>query len=368
MITKIQRVKAAFMHKESDRIPMGEWGLGLAEENIKDILKEEYDENLATCFRGSWTLQFNKNNLAVRNILNHDLVNIQPAPPEPIELNYEYKGLRVLKDAVGGHIVIPEKGAMHVVRPVFNSLDDVKSYKFPSIDSYDFAPLTDWIKKSDYYVFGMLEGVFFLSYWEFFDFEYFFTSCIFDKNRIRYWFKKAMEFYLELGNRQVDLGVHGMAIHDDHAFNSGPFLSPKIFRELFMDIQKHQVDIYRGKGIEVGMHCDGNLEEVLEYAVEMDYQAIQGLQPSAGNNIKKVKEKYNDKLVLIGNVDNDLLLRGTEKEVIDETKRVISSAARGGGFILSSSCGLDAGAKTENVLAMYNTGNEFGKYPIVDYI
>lgn len=365
LVRKIERVRAAFEHKELDRIPMGEWGLGLAEETVKDILGDNYDGSYAKQFEGSWVLPFNANSVKARDILHYDLVNIQPEPPKPIELDYEYHGCKVLKDALGAHIVIPDKGAMHVVKPVFSSLDDIKSYKFPSIDSYDFTEIKNWVEKSDYYVFGLLEGLYFLSYWEFFDFGYFLTSCLHDKKRIKYWFDKAMEeFYLELGMRQIDLGVHGIAIHDDHAFNTGPFLSPSIFRELFLETQKKQVGAYRERGVEVGMHSDGNMDEVLDYVIDMDYQAIQALQPSAGNDIAKIKESYGDKLVLIGNIDNDLLLRGTKKEVVETTKRVIDATAPGGGFILNSSCGLEAGAVTENVLAMYNTGYEYGRYPI----
>ena len=63
MVTKIERVRSAFKHKELDRIPMGEWGLGLAEETTKDILGDKYDGSLALQFKGSWTLPFNSNNI-----------------------------------------------------------------------------------------------------------------------------------------------------------------------------------------------------------------------------------------------------------------------------------------------------------------
>ena len=362
MVTKIERVRAAFERKELDRIPMGEWGLGLSEPTTEELLAEQYDQRLALEFEGSWTLPFNKNNVDARNLLHHDLVNIQPKAPKPVECGYLYHGFPVLEDAVGGHIVIPDTGPMHVVKPVFASVDEVKSYKFPSIDSYDFSELRNWVEKSDFYVFGLLEGLYFLSYFEFFDYDYFFTSCLCDKKRINYWFEKAMDFYLELGMKQIDCGVHGIAIHDDHAFNSGPFLAPELFRELFFDTQKKQVVAYRDRGIEVGMHCDGNMEHILDYVVDMNYQAIQALQPSAGNNIGKIKMKYGDDLVLIGNIDNDLMLRGSVEEVVAVTKKTIDDAASGGGFILNSSCGLEAGAKTENVLAMYGTGFDYGKY------
>lgn len=364
MVTKIERVKAAFEHRELDRIPMGEWGLGLAEETIRDTLGEDYDESLAFEFAGSWTLPFNKNNVNVRNILHHDLVNIQPQGPELIDCGYQYHGCPVLQDALGGHIVMPDTGPMHVVKPVFNSLDDVKSYKFPSIDSYDFGEIRNWVDKSDFYVFGLLEGLYFMCLFEFFDFEYFLTSCLCDKKRVKYWFDKAMDFYLELGMKQIDSGVHGIAIHDDHASNSGPFLAPSLFRELFFDTQKKQIDAYRDRGVEVGMHCCGNMDHVLDYVVDMNYQAIQALQPSAGNDIKQIKKNYGEKLVLVGNIDNDLMLRGSVEEVVDTTKKTIDDAASGGGFILNSSCGLEAGAKTENVLAMYETGFDYGRYSI----
>jgi len=112
------------------------------------------------------------------------------------------------------------------------------------------------------------------------------------------------------------------------------------------------------------MHCCGNMNQILDYVVDMNYQAIQALQPSAGNDIKQIKKKYGEKLVLVGNIDNDLMLRGSVEEVVDTTRKTIDDAASGGGFILNSSCGLEAGAKTENVLAMYGTGFDYGRYSI----
>ena len=76
MTTKIERVRGAFKHIELDRIPMGEWGLGLSEQTTKELLSEEYDRHLALEFEGSWTLPFNQNSIASRNLLHHDLVNI----------------------------------------------------------------------------------------------------------------------------------------------------------------------------------------------------------------------------------------------------------------------------------------------------
>ena len=55
---------------------------------------------------------------------------------------------------------------------------------------------------------------------------------------------------------------------------------------------------------------------------------------------------------------------GTQDDVIAETKLRISQLARGGGYILAPSNHLQADVPEENVVTLFETAREFGKYPI----
>ena len=81
-------------------------------------------------------------------------------------------------------------------------------------------------------------------------------------------------------------------------------------------------------------------------------------------DLGKVREQVGHKLVLIGNLDVAyLMVRGTRQEVEDAVKKAIKDAARGGGYILSTSHShpfVDA----TRLKWMVDAAHKYGKYPI----
>jgi uroporphyrinogen decarboxylase len=63
---------------------------------------------------------------------------------------------------------------------------------------------------------------------------------------------------------------------------------------------------------------------------------------------------------VVGNLDMDLLIRGTPEENAAATERLLREFAPGGGYIFSSSNTLSYGVRPENVLAVSGviTGQE----------
>jgi uroporphyrinogen decarboxylase len=81
-------------------------------------------------------------------------------------------------------------------------------------------------------------------------------------------------------------------------------------------------------------------------------------------DLGRVREQIGHKLVLIGNLDvSYLLVKGTRQEVEDAVKKAIRDAAKGGGYILSSSHShpyVD-GARLK---WMVDAAHKYGRYPI----
>jgi uroporphyrinogen decarboxylase len=93
--------------------------------------------------------------------------------------------------------------------------------------------------------------------------------------------------------------------------------------------------------------------------------AFQAIEPRANMNITEIKQKYGDRLTLIGNVDcSTVLVDGPIEAVKAQTQAVIQAAAPGGGFLISSSNSIHPGVKPEYYLAMLETAREMGTYPI----
>jgi uroporphyrinogen decarboxylase len=64
-----------------------------------------------------------------------------------------------------------------------------------------------------------------------------------------------------------------------------------------------------------------------------------------------------------GGVDTQKILpSGTVNEVSDDVKRNIGALAPGGGFVFCTVHNIQSEVPPENIMAMWNTLQEFGKY------
>jgi len=59
------------------------------------------------------------------------------------------------------------------------------------------------------------------------------------------------------------------------------------------------------------------------------------------------------------------VLRGTPEKVREAARERIAVAGPGGGYILSTACSVPPHAPPENVLALSETAETWGKYPLV---
>ncbi|MBC7235638.1 MAG: hypothetical protein H5T69_07330 [Chloroflexi bacterium] len=147
---------------------------------------------------------------------------------------------------------------------------------------------------------------------------------------------------------------------DDMAFNTAPFFSPRIFRELVLPRYRK---IAPKITIPWAIHSDGNIVPFLDDLISVGVQALHPLEKNAVDPVA-IKRQYGDRLCLMGNVDLNLLGAGTPKEVDAEVKRLIRDLAPGGGYIVTSGNSLAAYCLPENVRALSRAVRKYGKYPI----
>ena len=161
---------------------------------------------------------------------------------------------------------------------------------------------------------------------------------------------------------QAKMGIKVIWGGGDMASKNGPFYSPKTFRELMLPRLKKITELCNKLGVYYLFRSDGNLWPVAkELFVESGIHGYGEIEGDAGMDLERLKREYGH-LTFWGNVSCDLLRRGSKKEVIEETKRCIDVAARGGGYILGSSNSILPGTPAENVIAMFETAKEYGRY------
>jgi uroporphyrinogen decarboxylase len=109
-------------------------------------------------------------------------------------------------------------------------------------------------------------------------------------------------------------------------------------------------------------HTDGNIWSICDMIVESGIDCLGPLEPGANMDLYEVKKKYGDRICVLGNVDVDLLSRGSKEDVINSTKGLIQRVGPGGGYILSSGNSISSSVKPENFIAMVETAKRYGYY------
>ena len=119
---------------------------------------------------------------------------------------------------------------------------------------------------------------------------------------------------------------------------------------------------YRDTGLTWICHSDGNIWEVLPRLVDFGIDVLNPIEPQC-MDIREVRQAFPE-LGLFGNVDVDLLSRGTPDEVRATVRRLARDIGPTGRFGVSSGNSVPRYAKAENVRAMFDAVAEFGAYPL----
>jgi len=157
-------------------------------------------------------------------------------------------------------------------------------------------------------------------------------------------------------------------IGDDLGTQRSLLMSPKMYRQVLKPIHADYIAFIKERtNAKVFFHTDGDVFDLIPDFIEIGVDILNPIQTSAGKmaNLLELKSKFGDKLTFCGAVDTHRVLpMGTQQEVRDEVKRVIDIIAPGGGYMLASVHTIMDDVPPENILAMVDAVEEFGKYPI----
>jgi uroporphyrinogen decarboxylase len=137
--------------------------------------------------------------------------------------------------------------------------------------------------------------------------------------------------------RRYDLYDTGIWFFDDLGSNRGPMFSPRTFERVFYPCFKWMCEQYRAAGVKhILLHCDGNIEAILDPLVDAGIQGLHPVEPKAGMDAVKLREKYGKRLTLIGALDNAHILPGGNRAEIESHVLRILEVGRDGGLIIGS--------------------------------
>lgn len=201
-------------------------------------------------------------------------------------------------------------------------------------------------------------GDIFTMTWEMMGFEAFSLAVYEEPDLVNDLNQRLGEIVVAMFERMAaDPAVDALWYSDDIAYASGLMVSPAILRRYFFPWLKTIGDLARAAGKPLIYHTDGVLFDIMNEIIACGVDALHPVEPKA-MDLAEVKRRYGDRLCLIGNVDVDMLARGTEQEVRDQVRKNIAAAWNGTGYCAGSGNSIPEYVKYENYMAMLD---EVGK-------
>jgi uroporphyrinogen-III decarboxylase len=169
---------------------------------------------------------------------------------------------------------------------------------------------------------------------------------------------KNLEMYCQaVGNRIQIIAISGT----DFGAQNGPLISPKMYREFYKPYHKVLNDwVHSNTNWKVFFHSCGSIIDFMDDFIEIGVDIINPVQFSAARmDLSELKNKYGDKIVFWGGgVDPQKTLPfGTVEEIRDETRRNVSILSKGGGYVCGTVHNIQGPTPVENILAFLQSIN-----------
>ncbi len=175
---------------------------------------------------------------------------------------------------------------------------------------------------------------------------------------------KLVEFHL--ANLDRFLGTVGEYIDiilfgDDLGMQTGPMISPRMYREFFKP--RHKLLWNRAKelaDIKVMLHCCGGVRELLGDLIEAGVDAINPVQISCSAMFAaELKAEFGSEITFWGGGcdTRDVLPNRTPEQVAEHVKKQVEILSPGGGFVFQQVHNILSNVPPENIVSMFDAVN-----------
>ncbi|MCK6579581.1 MAG: uroporphyrinogen-III decarboxylase-like protein [Anaerolineae bacterium] len=347
VLTPRERWFAVLNRQPPDRLPMDYWGTPEATERLKRHL------GCATEWQVFERLHIDR------------MVQVKPRyVGPPLKPGYDIWGLRY-EDVDYGTGVYAEC----VENPLANysSIEEIEAnYVWAQADWFDYSGLPDQITGKEIYPVQGGGSEPFLIYKDLRGHEQAYMDLVLNPELVAHCLDRLFAFAYENTTRIYETlpgRVDFSYIAEDFGGQERLLFSPAIIREVFLPRMKRMMDLAHQNGTRVFFHSDGAIHDILPDLIAIGIDILNPIQwRCAGMDRGKLKREFGDQVIFHGGVDNQQTLAfGTVDAVIGEVRDNIDILGAGGGYILAPCHNIQAVSPPANIVAMYQTGYEYGR-------
>lgn len=256
------------------------------------------------------------------------------------------------------------------------TIADLETFDWPDPHNPDmFAGLREqaryWYEQTDYVVVAdSIKGGILTKAFQIRGYEQMFMDLINNVEFAEALMDKLLSLYQEMWAEYLkEVGPYVQMVYftDDIGGQNAMLISPDTFRQMLKPRLKALIEHIKSLAdVKFMYHTDGTLVDVIEDIIEIGVDVLNPIQTSAmGMDTHVLKQKYGDRLSFHGAIDvQQMLPKSSPAAVKYDVAKRIHDLAPGGGYILSPCHNIGSDVPPENIVAMFEAAQEYGRYPL----
>jgi uroporphyrinogen decarboxylase len=154
----------------------------------------------------------------------------------------------------------------------------------------------------------------------------------------------------------------GAFYYNDMGYRNGMLFSPDTYMKVQYEADKMGFDYFHSKNMKVLLHCDGDVRKLIPTLIDIGLDCLEPLEVKANMDLKSIKEKYGDKLALMGGIDTRIIEEGSDEELENEIKTKFEIGKKGSGYIYHSDHSITEKVSFKRFCFLLDLIKKYGKY------
>ena len=379
-----ERVLLTLNHNEPDRVPV-DFGATM-ETTIHQKAYVKLKEKLNLCVDKLEvdmlkTAGFSRVDEEVQRHIGADVRGIFPYPANRDSINYHQdENYSYFNDEFGILWRKQLAGGLYydiLAYPLAEkSLEEITEHPFPDpADNRRFAHIPDYLSKVDLQQYPLVfdncfgNGIFQMCN-HLMGYDNFMMAMAMGEEKATWMLDKILDLKIQFWDTVLERfgdKIDVVKELDDMGTQSNLWISPEMYQELIKPRLVKLIRFIKNKNprVKIMMHSCGSIFKIIPDLIDAGVEILNPIQYSAREmDPVVIKKQFGRDLVIWGGgIDTQKILpQGSVQEVSDETKRMLDIFMPGGGFVFAPVHAIQYDVPTENVLAMWDTVKQFGKY------
>lgn len=248
--------------------------------------------------------------------------------------------------------------------------ETVANWPMPSPDDHDYSVIRALCKRHQRYAVHIGNpglGCIINTAGFFRGMEQVFVDLVLDEPAGLLLIDRFLDIQFEVTRRTLEAaggGIDFMWMGEDLGSQYSPLISMDMFKKHIAPRHQRFFDLAKAYNLPVMLHTCGSSSWAYDEYIKMGLAAVDTLQPEAANmSPAYLKETFGDRLAFHGCISTGgPVAFGTIDDTVRNCRETLEIMMPGGGYCFAPTHDLQDNSPTENVVAMYKTAQEYGRY------